>query len=429
MASVADVFDLGSAVGRASAVVATTDGGTAAFYNPGGLGFRDRPQLRVGFEWLHSELRLKNERVDIARPYGILIESATPVPLQGFLKDRLAVSATLYLNPESHLLVATPASATPTLPYYQNRTQRFMALVGLAARLHPNVSAGLAVNYFAGVRGQVQGSEGASGDLQANLHEEFYGHATLNAGLQARFDAVRAGLAYRAQFSVPVSTQSQIYVADSPLALNIQADALFCPETWVLGAAYRVGPVEAGVDLSWRRWSRYRSPYPQIDASVPRFGFAGDDQEAVKGVASTPRTRDIWRAAVFGDMTLADSLHLTAGFAYEPSPFRFDNGPANLVDGSKRVVALGLAYRAPTWGNLDWGLEAGLQAHWMAYRRLHKDPARLPDEDPSAPGRQTSNLGYPSIAGGGLALAAVVSLVVEWLPPEPRVSSTTEVSP
>ncbi len=49
----------------------------------------------------------------------------------------------------------------------------------------------------------------------------------------------------------------------------------------------------------------------------------------------------------------------------------------------------------------------------MTYTRLTKDAARLPDEDPTMPGWQTTNVGYPNIAGGGLALAGSLTLVIE----------------
>jgi hypothetical protein len=424
LASVAEVFGIGSAVGKAGAVVATTDAGSSAFYNPGGLGFRPAPQLQVGFEALHSELRLKGERVDIARPFGVLVDAASPVPLRGVLAGRLAIGAALLLNPQSHLVVMAPAKAEPTLPYYENRTQRVLALVGVGARLLPNLSVGVGANYFAGVRGRVRGSEGAAGDLQADLQEEFYGHATLNAGAQARFDGLAFGLSYRSQFSVPVLTTSDISVADSLFSMSIAADALFCPETWTFGTAYDMGGLGAGVELSWRRWSRYRSPFPQIDASVPRLGLGEDGQQVVTGADFEPSTRDIWRAAAFGEVQLVDGLHLSLGYAFEPSPFRLDRGPMNLIDGPKQIVALGMRWRTQAEAALVWGADLGAQAQWMGYQRLVKDPSRLVDEDPSTPGRQTSNLGYPSIAGGGLTLAAAVSLVLEWQAEAP---GTTEV--
>src|SRR5437867_3156801 len=107
-ASVADVFDLGPAMGKAGAVVATEDEGAAAFYNPAGLAFRDHARVRLGGEYLYSELRIRKEKVSIDRPFGLLVDAATPVPLLGALKDKLAVGISMHIIPDTLLAIDSP---------------------------------------------------------------------------------------------------------------------------------------------------------------------------------------------------------------------------------------------------------------------------------------------------------------------------------
>ncbi len=121
-ANFADVFDIGTAIGKVGAVAATTNGGIAAYYNPAGLAFRESTQLRIGGEMAHSELRVRHQRVEILRPFGVLIEAATPVPLVGWLRDKLAVGVAMHVIPDTALLVDGPTLGEAFLPYYENRT-------------------------------------------------------------------------------------------------------------------------------------------------------------------------------------------------------------------------------------------------------------------------------------------------------------------
>jgi hypothetical protein len=382
------------------------------------LAYLERVELRLGAQGLHSELRLRQQRVPIARPFGLLLEIATPVPLRGLLADRLAVGAALHLTPRAWLTVQSPSSTTPIFPYYANRTQRLVAMPALALRLWRGLAVGVGLNYFAGVRGHVYAFDGASGELQADVEQEFLGVATPHAGVRLRQGALNLGLTYRSQFSVPVELHTEATLADATMALDVEATALFTPETWVVAAAYRLGEVELSADLSWRRWSRYRTPFARVQGTVPvplsqtgeTFDVAGDRGEQT--------THDVPRLAVGVTWQLAAAWRLAAGYSFEPSPFAASRGVENLIDGSKQIAGLGVFWRGPTLGRLDWGVDLATQLQHVGRRRLTKDPAELPDEDPDLAGVQTSNLGYPTIAGGGIVFAASACLVLALAPEE-----------
>jgi len=409
-ASFVEVFDYGPAMGKAGAVAATEDGGAAAYYNPAGLAFRQRPLLRIGGQFLNSQLKLRNQRVPISRPFGVLLEAAAPVPLLGWLDRKIAVGVALHISPQAWLTVEAPASTEPAIPYYQNRSQRLVIMPGvaLAFRPHPTVAIGLAVNYFAGVDGTVFASDGAGRDLQASVEEEFVGEASLHGGVRVQLDELSLALVYRGQFTVPVATSSNALLLDTPLALDIEADAMFTPETFLLGGGWRGSGWSAAADVSWRRWSRYRAPFSPVTAQAPVPLSPTGETFTVESNFERPETRDLVRVAVHGTKDIGEDWVISLGYGFEPSPFLEQSGPSNLVDGAKHILGLGLSWRGP-----PWGVDAATQLHWMTYRRLTKDPALIPDEDPIAPGRQTTNLGYPTVAGGGLALAVTLSLVME----------------
>jgi hypothetical protein len=286
----------------------------------------------------------------------------------------------------------------------------------VAFRPHPAVAVGIGVNYFAGVDGTVFASDGADRDLQASVEEEFLGAAALHGGVRVQLDDLGLALVYRGQYTVPVATSSNALLLDTPLALDIEADALFTPETFVIGGAFRGSGWRVGGDLSWRRWSRYRPPFSRVDAQAPVPLSPAGETFTVASRLDSPGTRDVVRVAAHGSAGIGQDWEVSAGYAFEPSPFLDHSGPSSLIDGAKHILGLGASWHGPELGRLSWGVDAAVQLHWMTIRRLTKDPALIPDEDPDRPGRQTTNLGYPTVAGGGLALATTLSVVIELEP-------------
>ncbi len=418
-ANFADVFDLGPAMGRVGAVAALSSSGAAAFYNPAGLAWAEVPELRLGVASAYSALRLGGRRAPITEPGGILLEVATRLPLRGLLAERVAVGAALHLPPGAWLSVFAPASTTPSFPFYHNRVQRLVAMPALAVRLHEKLALGVGLNYFAGVSGRAFAADGAYGDLQADVEQEFLGVAVGHVGLRAEHGPLSVALVYRARFTVPVALESGARLADTPLALDITTDALFTPETFVLAGAYRHPAFTLSLDLSWRRWFDYRAPFARVSGEVPVPLSQSGETFTVESRFAAPETRDVPRVALGLELPLGERWQLSAGWGFEPSPFVSSDGPANLVDGAKQLVGLGVAWFGPTVGRLRWALELATQAHLVQRTRLRKDPALLPDEDPLAPGLQTANLGYPSIAGGGAVVAGALSLRL-MLDPEAR---------
>ncbi len=412
-ASVADVFDLGPAMGKAGAVAATSDEGAAVYYNPAGLAFRERSSMRVGGQVVHSELHVRKAKVAIERPFGLLFDAATPVPLRGVLAGKLAVGIALHVLPDTLLLINSPRASEPFFPYYENRTQRVLILPGLAWRPHRAVAVGVGMNYFAGVAGVVHAADGPYRDVQAYVEEELYGLARLHAGARVQVAPWRLALTYRSAFAVPYRTDTTNVAADLPLAFDIVANAFYSPETWVLGAAYDRERFTFTCDLSWRRWSHWRPPFAELDASLVQ-PLAGALE--VRTSFAPPPTRDVLRAAGSVEARVNDAWSWSSGYAFETRAFSPQPGPTNLIDGAKHIVGLGATWTFFSAGRVRSSLNAAVQSHYMEYMRHTKNPALLPDEDPDLAGQQTTNLGYPTIAGGGLALAATLSVAVEVAP-------------
>jgi hypothetical protein len=345
---------------------------------------------------------------------------SAPVPFQSVLKDKFAAGIVFRLLPGSLVALETPASTDPFQPYYQNRTQRILVIPGLAFRPTPNLSFGVGLNFFAELAGFVESTEGADRSLQVDVEEEILGLAKPHAGL--RYDSKRfsLGLVYRDRFVLPFQTEVDTFVSDSNLFVSVKSRAFYTPATLVLGSAYRMDKYEFSLDLSWMQWSRYPMPFARVSAEVPLPSVGAGSTLNASSDFERVKTNDVIRVVLSGDYQLNDSLNVTAGYAFEPSPFEKQVGRANLVDSDKHIGALGVGWSGIELDRFRLGLNLAGQIHFVPNRTSVKDPTLLPDEDTRSSGntigRQTTNLGYPSIESGGLAFAAIFAVTIDILP-------------
>ncbi len=426
-ASVAELVDIGPAMGRVGAVSSRVTGGAAAYYNPSGLAFRSEPQLRIGVQTLWSQLSVRGDPVDVGAPYAVVVEVATMVPLLAPLEDLLAVGVTIMTLPDNMLEISAPAFTDPVLPYYQNRTQRLVVMPAVALKLHRTFAIGVGMNYFSGLTGIANVTEASDGTVQADVEEEIFAAATGHAGIRFQGEHLSLAVTYRQRFTVNWNTVSHSYLADSDLELQIRSRSLYTPETVVFAASWNEERFDLSADVSWRRWSRYAAPFARVSADAPLPSLTGEEQRLITESDFTkPKTRDVWRLAISGHGRLFGPgdyglLDLSGGYAYEPSPFNHEEAELetsafNVIDGPKHILGLGVRYRLPDLGRARFTIDLASQLHWVGEIWVAKDPSVLTDEDPYAPGRQTTNLGYPDLTGGGWLLAGMASVTFELLP-------------
>ena len=433
-ASAPELFGFGSeeaGVGGASS--ARVHDFSAGYYNPAGLVGLRVAEASFGLLGYGSQLKIdgfdKGRAQPITEPIGIVIGAAAPVPLRGIFKDRLYVGMALYVLPDAIVRVIAHSPETPFFPYYDNRSQRLIVLPSLAVRIGWGLSAGLALNYLAGLGGRVEATEGLTRAVEPRVDEAIFSTGRINAGLLWRSPAERfsAALVYRQRFSVPFTTATANRVAGQPLDIAIDAEGLFTPDEIVLGGAARVVPwLLLSLDVTVSLWSAWRGPFVNVTSNLP-----------IVASLSAPPPQLAWRdtVAVRAGGEAVRSLgrdllgKLRAGYGFETSPIPTDQGGiTNLLDGPKHFLSLGAGLRFAL-GAAALRLDVNGQMHVMQHTTLVKqvapagtqpDPAKaLRDERPDDPnhpetlGVQVSNPGYPSIGGGGFVWSAGLTLTVE----------------
>ena len=117
-------------------------------------------------------------------------------------------------------------------------------------------------------------------------------------GFEALVRTVTESLAHRVE---DAGYRLDVTVPDEPLSeLAIDADAMFVPRTFLLGGAWRGSSWTAALDLSWRRWSRYRAPFSFVTAQAPVPLSPTGELFTVESELGRPETRDIFRVAAHG---------------------------------------------------------------------------------------------------------------------------------
>jgi len=424
--SAAELFGLGSEqaalVGAASARVRDFSSG---YYNPAGLANLRSAEVSLGLLGFGSRL-VASTSVDtvlpISQPVGILVGAAAPVPLGAVLARRLFVGVALYVLPATLAEVIARAPSEPFFPYYDDRAQRLLVLPSLAVRIAGGLSAGIGLDYLAGVAGRVASAPGATRATEARVDEQIQSVLAVHAGLQWRSPGDRFGAAivYRQRFSVPFSTVSNNSVAGQGLDLAIAAEGLFTPDELVFGGSARpVRWLELSADLTASFWSEWRGPFVAVDSSLPIAG-------SLTAPPPTLRYEDTvsLRVGAEASRRLAPSLvgKLRAGYGVESSPIPEQPGVTNLLDGTKHFLGVGAGLR---WerGRFALRVDGHAQLHLLQPRTFTKevappgsspDPASaLRDEQPAQPGVQIANPGWPSITGSGFVWSAGFTFTVE----------------
>lgn len=437
-ANSAEIFGAGSrGGGMGDAVSAFSAGPFAAFYNPAGVAGGARGRVVYSATGYAAWLRVRSASQDIQNPYEFSIGLTVPVPFQGRLANRIWLGVLLSAHPDILARVIAHLPTDPFYPYFENRTQRLVLLPTLAVRVldsarRGRLLIGVGLNVFAGLEGVIVGTEGASRALEARVSQSLSGIFALTAGAQYAYRWLRLGFSYRQQFSMPFRVESYNFVAGTDLNLNIDAEGLFSPHTFVLGLGVvpRGGRFAAGLDVSYALWRLYRGPFVGVQSVLPLVGsLTGDVPRIAFRDAVGVRAGLEYRASLPKGMTLP----LRFGLGFESSPVPDQPGRTNMLDGHKLVVSAGIGLDlGKLLGRRVWvGLH--LRAHVILPRTFEKRilagstecPAPVldggPDDglidevpcdrtDDTTLGFQTSNPGYPRLRASGVVLSGSFTL-------------------
>ncbi len=405
--SAADVVGVGSeAIARGGAVTASATGHEAAFYNPAGLARHGRTELTLGGLYLVPDLEIRTATRDfdqeVVEPGLVLVGAVVP------LGKYFAFGYTGYALPTNLMRVVATSPEKPSFPYYANRTQRLTAMPAIAVRPLDWLSVGVGVNFFAGLTGTVEASEGPTREVEPVVAEELPSTHALHAGIHvAPLDELSFGLAYRDRFVAPYATQTESFVAGTSLDVAVDAQALQTPEQIAAGVAVTLGDLQLGADATWLRWSGLRGPFVRVEALVSGVQI---DQPPPEG-----QYRDTYnvRVGLAVERPLGPRATITyrAGQWFEPTMLGDQPGRGNLLDGDKLGFSAGAGveledvlpkpFRVDVHGTVVHVASRRHVKRVTPLEELRGNPDALADEDASAPGSQITNLGYPQISGGG----------------------------
>jgi long-subunit fatty acid transport protein len=412
-------------------VVAQTTDFAAAFYNPAGMAWGHGKEVSLGALGIASHLQIQGTPQSIEDPAAGEAGFDADLPLKGWVGENVRFGLALFLLPNDIVRVISHTPDAPFFPYYDNRTQRLVILPAVAARITQNLSVGVAVNFLAGLAGNIDSAEGPARAVDPRADQEIGSIARANVGVSWQvLPSLRLGAVYRQAFAVPFSESSKNTVAGANLDLAIAAQGLYTPDEVAAGAAWHPdwwdGRVILEDDVQWSRWSGWRGPYVDVSSQLPLVG-------SLQGTLPNLKYSDAWAdrlgavANIWerGGPDVPTAVHQTllarAGVGFETSPIPSSQpGESNLIDGNKILLSAGLGFNLenllPKPVRIDVFVAAQIVTSNTLFKRFAapgSDPAAgLQDEQPSVPGLQTTNPGYPSITGGGVIYNAGACLTV-----------------
>jgi long-subunit fatty acid transport protein len=335
LASQPDLSGLGArSAALAGLGAADAEGYDAAFENPAGAVGPGKPRLTLGYVYGNPELQLDGATRHVAPTRGVLLGLSLPLPLGGFLRDRLglAIAAFSPLQLVNH--ARTPFPDEPRLILLDDRTQVVTVLACAAARINDRVTVGAGVAVLATLLGEIRVAPDSSGHLTTLAAEEAALRASPLAGVRVRLlDNLRVGAVVRgssaADYDLSIHTNLGNAIPLTLPVLRIAGVAQYDPLQAALEAALDATPwlgLRAGA--TWRRWSAYPHPSEKVTPGAPAALETGFSDTI------TPRLALEATSVGFG-VRLQGRL----GYAYEPTPA---NNNGSFVDASRHLMTLGL---------------------------------------------------------------------------------------
>lgn len=376
-ASVFEMFGAGPrAVGMGGAMTAAASGGEASFHNPAMLGGAALAGAWGGFDFTHNALTITLSRpvctgdTSMCRtnfPTGFSTRNPQlprdssgfqlgwHYPLAGIFHRRVVLGAGLSL-PSGHLIrISGPDPQTPNFPLYEGMPDRIAFLFAAAVRVTDSFWLGAGIQVLAGLDANIQ--------LALNPTNGNMDSASIRIGLQpkARLTAGAAlhphpdlwlGLSYRQKLSLTYQIPTDVALGQpADLAIALRHETLFTPDSFHLGAAWRLldGPLLLSADLALSLWSAApdQSPIVALDVGGTAVNGMGLGQALDVGTQTPPidlHYQNTLTPSVGVEWNVNDSFKLRTGYQYRPTPAPRATGPFNYLDNDAHAVGLGIGY-------------------------------------------------------------------------------------
>ena len=413
--------DAGAVLGESSragalagAVTARPGDTSAIYFNPAALDGIDRPTLVIfGHLGAHHQSFARLGELGSSETTGIGgwgVSLASPLPGPPWLR-RVRLGGALHVPGVEVLRVDVPNRRdVPYSPYYGGRIQRTSMALSLAVALPFRTSIGAGAILYANLAVPTRaGFDPALGATDVDegviIEQERAVGVVPSAVLGVRtqpIDELAFGLTWHQGGAATVTGEFEIRAGPIVLPGTLDFYQMIAPEEVTFGvAAFPTPELDLSVDLSWSRWSEFRT----IHGYVPDPAFS--DTFSVRAGAE-------WRAHPF--------LAVRGGYAFEPSPVPEQTGLDNFVDADRHVIGLGVGLdfeqlRRPPFGidGLPFRIDLALRFHAQHTQEAVKDLSALAmsgDENPGLPGTQIENLGYPGFIARGSFMQLSLTLTI-----------------
>lgn len=388
-ASPVDLFGFGSrGHGLAGSIGADAEGFEAVYYNPAGLSFQGRPSFSLGYQVGTFDLTIDDTPREARDAPALTIGFGVPIPLGGFLKDRLAIGLGFTIPQTSILIADIERPATPSHILVENRAQTVSIQAALGLRLTDWLALGVGTLALAELRGDIRVEPGPSGRIGSKVKDELIADYALVAGLMVRLlprgdqYGLHLALTYRgesrADFDLPISADlgDDFGIPIPDLAVN--GTAQYDPAELGFAATARIPlgndhlAVHAGLSLDL--WSTFPLP---IAYAAPRADTVPQPEPDFHDVVS-------FELGLEGHHHLGNGpddliIRPRLGFAFQPSPTPEQTGFHNHLDSDRMIFAAGIGFR---WQRLR--LDLAGQVHDLA-ERTHRKGEDIAPEHPGFP--------------------------------------------
>jgi long-chain fatty acid transport protein len=393
-ASSQDLFGVGArGAAMGGAVVSSVTGAASLYYNPAGLMVTRENRFTLGYQRADYWLQLNGGDYDVDSADNFLLGISFPLPLGGFMTERLALGIKFVLPIASVLLARLPPPEQPTFVIVEGRPRTVGLHIGMALRLFDWLYFGGGVVALSELEGGLAVSPNDTGTLGTVVRDELVADYAPILGLLVQpHDDVSIGLAFhdvsQAIFTFPITADlGPDFPIDVPL-LNVSGIAQYDPLQ--ISADVTISPIEGlsvAAGVSFKAWSAFVNPIENTTEAVPP-----QDPPEFEDIVVLRLGAEL--VDEFDEATLAYRL----GIFLEPSPVPEQVGNSNFLDSDRIGLSAGFGL---VWSGVT--ADVSFQFQTAGERDHIKDEAGVRDPE---------NAGLPNISHSGDILSTAFEIGV-----------------
>ena len=383
--------------GFTSRVIAMGGAGTAAatdidatYYNPAAATRARALAAGVGLLFADDFLSVNDSSADVDSHLFYHVGLATALPFGSVLGDRIFVSVAIGLPHEGLYDVHQPDDENVSFVFWESRNRRLVLSGALAARVFDWLSVGIGTTLLPDVTGRVQADLTSEQGRNATRVQVDYNFAVTAGLLLEPLDWLAVGIAYRGSHYTEILMPVDVEVATGvpPVLAEVLAPAYSLPHEVALGVT--VSPIDAlmlAADVTWYDYSSFRYSSPDVTV-LDRDGEALQESPRAPVLFS-----DVFAFRLGAEWVLLPEVLVRAGYGFIPSPVPAQTGIANLLDGNRSTISLGVGLELPE----TWLWEGVSRLAVDLHGQLSLLESRAFEKDVFAP----ENPGFPTISMSG----------------------------